>query len=692
MNFIQTGFLIGGVALAIPVLVHLLSRYQVRRVELGTMRFLQEVMQDGAQRRKIRRWLLLLTRLACVAALVMLFARPYLPEFVRRDGDRLRVILVDQSASMGMPGENGRLIDDAVAKANEVASQLGTDAKILWAWFDSEVHPVDTESGRVSAPRGIVGGTDFLTALSWARDQVDAFPDSIADVVLISDLQQAGMASDLVETSTLAMPADVPVRVIDVGRVAASNLAVTAAMPTSTRTSPDQDTVINVTLFNYGTLPMEEIPMTGTAESGGRTVRLKKSINIPGEQAQELSFDFGTLQPGVWQFTFQLDVEDDLAIDNRRITAIEVGQPESVLVIDGGTQDETVMGESFYVAAALRQSKTAAISAESEANAAPTAAQRFSPEVVYLFEDSLPDLRPTRYPLVVVANSASLPRVSIGRLERYVEAGGRLLVFAGEDSDQQDQTSDIWDGSALTPGQIGQVRSSGAMPFRVGQFDSSSSMLTLFADPQQGDLGRLAFNRILEVQPAELTSVLASFDDQLPALTQHKYGNGNVVWFLSSADASWGPWTTSPLYLPLVHQMAADLLHLTGEGKIRFRSIGNDRNLIASDARSPQITRVSTDASRSVVSSQLTFDRPGFESGDGGVLYVVNATAQESDTTRIPVDQFASHFKFTLAESDSGEVAKIVRDEHKRELWPWVAALAALLMLTEYFLANRTTA
>ncbi|OYP29373.1 BatA domain-containing protein [Rhodopirellula sp. MGV] len=698
MNFIQTGFLIGGIALGIPVLVHLLSRWQVQRVELGTMRFLQEVMQDGAQRRKIRRWLLLLTRLACVAALVLLFARPYLPEFIRRDGDRLRILLIDRSASMGMPGENGRLIDDAVAKAGEMAEQLGTDAKIVWAWFDSSVHPITSESKRVAAPRSVVGSTDYLAALSWARDQVDAMPDAIADVVLISDLQQSGMASESAEVATLAMPEDLPIRLIDVGRVAANNLAVTSAMPNMIRTPSDQDAIVNVTLFNYGTLPMEEIPMMAIAENGERSVRLKKSINIPGEQAQELTFDFGKLDPGIWKIILQLDVEDDLAIDNQRITAIEVGNASPVVVLDGGTRDETRVGESFYLAAALRQSKTASIITPDDTESLESATSRFSPQVIYLFDDSLPDLNPQQFPLVVIADSASVTRAIVNRLESYVGSGGRLLVFAGDGVSQNGETADLWDGSPLIPGQLGPARSSGVMPFHIDGFDQSSSMLMMFSDPQQGDLGRLAFDRVLPVEPSELTSVLASFDGGLPALTRHGFGQGNVVWFLSSADASWAKWTTSPLYLPLVHQMAADLLNMTGEGRIRFRAVGAARDLVAVSApgelysEQALIRPVSHATTDPVKANLLDFESPGFEATDSGVLYVVNPASKESDTTRIPVDQFASHFQITLADSDSSEVLQTVRDSNKRELWPFVAALAALLLMTEFFLANRTTA
>lgn len=692
MNFIHAGFLLGGLAVAIPVLVHLLSRWQVRRVELGTMRFLREVMQDGAQRRRIRRWLLLLTRMATVAVLVLLFARPYLPETVRRDGDRLRVIMIDRSASMGMPGNSGRLIDDAVAKAVEVAGELGTDATVLWAWFDSAVEPFDGSVARLSAPRSVVGDTNYLAALSWARDRVAADPNALADVVLISDLQQSGLVSDALDVAALRMPKDLPIRIVDVGRPAANNLALQTVTTSSKRIDPERDIIAEVTLFNFGTLPMEEVPLTATASSGRRSVRLKKSINLPGGQAQELSFDFGKLESGTWQVTVQLDVGDDLAVDNRRMTAFEVAQPVSVLVIDGGSRDESSLSESFYLAAALRQSKGDTQISREKDDKPSRRRGMFEPTVVYLFDDRLPEMDHERTPLVAVTDSGSISAQSIQRLENYVTAGGRLMVFAGDgNGDGGRGARDLWQQSGLAPGKFGNPIRSGAMPFQIASVNTDHSMLLPFGDPQQGDLGRLSFNQILPVQAAKQTHVLATFEQNRPALTRHAIGQGQVVWFLSSADASWGNWPTSPLYLPLVHQIAADLLGLTGEGRIRFRSVGDERQEASVIAIAADPAALRTVSTRMPESAELRFGRPGFEQLSDA-LFVVNAASKESDPTRISTEQFVDHFQITAADSEAAEIAESVQSEHQHELWPWLAVAAIVLLTAEFSLANRTSA
>jgi len=95
-SFLQTSFLAGLVALAIPILIHLFFRLKTKRVDLGTIRFLRVVLEENARRRKVMRWLLLALRMACVALMAVLFARPYFSAAANRADHELIVILLDQ--------------------------------------------------------------------------------------------------------------------------------------------------------------------------------------------------------------------------------------------------------------------------------------------------------------------------------------------------------------------------------------------------------------------------------------------------------------------------------------------------------------------------------------------------------------------------------------------------------------------
>src|SRR6185436_17219042 len=110
MSFLQIGFLGALAALAIPIIIHLVFRQRSKRVDLGTLRFLKIVLAQNARRRRVMRWLLLTLRLACVALLAVLFARPYLLE-ARQGGKKTTVVvLIDQSATMELKADGARAI------------------------------------------------------------------------------------------------------------------------------------------------------------------------------------------------------------------------------------------------------------------------------------------------------------------------------------------------------------------------------------------------------------------------------------------------------------------------------------------------------------------------------------------------------------------------------------------------------
>lgn len=688
MSFIQAGFLIACAAVAIPVLIHLLSRWQVRVIELGTMRYLQEVVRDGAQRRKIRRWLLLLTRMSLALLLALLFARPFLNERIRRDGDRLRIVLLDRSSSMGMPGQNGRLIDDAVGAATDAAGELGSDARVLWAWFDSHVQPLDEQTVRPSAPAVVEGDTNYRAALAWARDRIDAHPDAIADVVVVTDMQQSGLSLRQREDDRLQFPREVPVRVIDVGRPAANNLAITGVNASAVQLPTDRSSIIEVTLFNHGTLPFEEVPLTVTAADGGRSARQKKSLSVPAGQAAEIQFELGKLDPGSWQVTVAMDVEDDLAADNRRLTAFEIREPTDVLVFDSGSRDDGPAAESYFLVTALEHADKYSLHERPGADSS-SPRNRFQADVVYLAEQGIGTLDPTRHPLTVVSDAAALPPSVVERLDAYVHDGGRLLVFAGDGAGSD--LPGVWQQSALAPGHLEPPQRSGAMPFRIVTVSGRGAMLKPFEDPQHGDLSRLAFQKMLPVQERDSTEVLARFDHGRPALTHHRHGEGRIVWFMSSADAAWGRWTMSPLYLPLVQQMAADLLGLTGEGPVRFRLLGDPLPDGAGPEPSDAGAASHGSAPQPTLIGGTLFSQSGFvERPDA--LYVVNGPAKESDPTRITPEAFADQLAVTLATGAGPAVGTPVEGDQRREMWPWFAAAAFVLCIGEFALANRTPA
>src|ERR1700749_3057070 len=137
MSFLAPAFFGGLIAIAVPVLIHLINRERKVVVEFPSLMFLQKIPYRSVRRQKIRHLLLLILRCAALALLVFAFARPF---FQRRraaiggSGAREVVILLDRSASMGYAGRWNKARD----AAKKVASGLGASDRATLVLFSSD--------------------------------------------------------------------------------------------------------------------------------------------------------------------------------------------------------------------------------------------------------------------------------------------------------------------------------------------------------------------------------------------------------------------------------------------------------------------------------------------------------------------------------------------------------------------------
>src|SRR5918997_2235474 len=136
MSFLAPLFLAGLVALAIPVLIHLIQRERKNVVQFPSLMFVRRIPYSSIRRRRIHNWALLLLRLAAIALIVAAFARPFfrgatLAAAAR--GARDVVILLDRSYSMG----HGDQWDRAKRAANDVVTKLANGDRATLVLFAS---------------------------------------------------------------------------------------------------------------------------------------------------------------------------------------------------------------------------------------------------------------------------------------------------------------------------------------------------------------------------------------------------------------------------------------------------------------------------------------------------------------------------------------------------------------------------
>jgi len=179
--------LAGLLAVAGPILVHLLHRQQARRIVVPTVRFVRASELSSARLRRVADPWLLVIRAAIVACAALALARPLVLNDARRAGwsDRIaRVVLVDASASARQH------IDDAQLDA-EVSG--GTPATVI-----------ETTNLRSGVRR----------AIAW----LNASPPARREIVILSDFQAGTISNRDVEQ----VPPGIGLRLVQAGATSAA--------------------------------------------------------------------------------------------------------------------------------------------------------------------------------------------------------------------------------------------------------------------------------------------------------------------------------------------------------------------------------------------------------------------------------------------------------------------------------------
>ena len=662
-GFVQPIFLWALAGLAIPVIVHLVFKRRSRRLDLGTLRCLKAVLQANARSRNLKRWLLLAMRLACVALLVGLFARPHLRGFEVQQSRQFLAILIDKSATMERRGGKGRLVDQAVSEARQILSDVGNAADIRVAFFDHAVHPLDAATDaeksttsssllkQLQAPQALFGATNFSAAMAWARVVCVKSKQQKRQVVLFSDLQRAGL--DWAETEPL--PPGVEVRIVDLGQPQTSNAAVSAVKIPVPVVRPGKPTNVTASIFNAGPFSLEKVDVVLHATRGDRQINLRQQISLVSGSTGLVDFETPELSEGLWRGYVELEHEDDLKFDNKRWFAILVAQPLTTLIVDGQPDDLPQRTASFYLEASLRLAPPGEVASE----------RLFEPTVLTLGQDDVkwPDLKASS--LVVLANVPSMTPAESSRLSKWVSAGGGLLVFAGEPTTAEGMQPLIEAG--LGTGTIRGFATSNDAPWRLEKWNADHAVFDLFGDMQRGDLSRRAFRGVTRIEPASDVTVLARFSGGLPAVMERPVERGRVLWFAAGCDGSWSDWPRSRLYLPLIYQLLSYLGGLAEGGPVRNVAIDGQ--------------------------SEGDFT-PGI-SEDGNHWNAVNVSPRESETDRCTVIELANRFGFsaegeTSSDTSNSQMLAAGVDIREDEVWHFALLGLMSLILAEGFLANRT--
>src|SRR5438477_2327975 len=198
---------IGALVLAVPFILHLLTRKTSRTLIFPTVRFIRKVQASQSAIFRLRHLLLMLVRTAFLALLLLAFLKPVLRNHALSEGDqrdsRTAVIMVlDDSASLGYaaggscPFARARLAAQRILdelRDGDVAN-LVVAAAAAAASFDAPTANRFHLKNDLNLARLTQERADLDAAIAEAIKQLAKVPGYSGEIHLISDFQRSNWA------------------------------------------------------------------------------------------------------------------------------------------------------------------------------------------------------------------------------------------------------------------------------------------------------------------------------------------------------------------------------------------------------------------------------------------------------------------------------------------------------------------
>lgn len=137
MNFVFPQFLWALSVLSIPIIIHLFNFRKTTRVYFSNTRFLKQVKEETTQKRKLKQYLVLASRLLFLLFLVFAFAQPFLPARDQMTSGKNMVIYLDNSYSMSAQVEDKvRALDAGIGFVREIVNLFPADTRYQYITND----------------------------------------------------------------------------------------------------------------------------------------------------------------------------------------------------------------------------------------------------------------------------------------------------------------------------------------------------------------------------------------------------------------------------------------------------------------------------------------------------------------------------------------------------------------------------
>lgn len=678
LGFFNTVFAFALLGVVLPILIHYLTRPRPRRIPLPTIQFLMEAGRGRQAMDRLRTILVLAVRCILLAALVLMFTRPYHYLPASHDNGEQKdkiVIIVDASLSMQAMDGPGSLFDKAKSEAAERLRRLDDNteaAVILLKTRPQMVLPVLSRnipmlyrSLQEAVPSFESGSA--REALAQARRLLSNAGGGT--IYVFSDFQQIQWRGAFAEV----LP-DIPVVLRPMAKMPIDNLAVTEVGVRPHRSVVGEPVEVTATVYN-GTAAEQQIPVR--MDYFGKTQRT--ILKIPAYQRGHALFTLKAKSPGEFHGAIHIDRDDALLPDNVRHFNVSI-RPEAHVLIISDEPPEDPSGGTFFLMRAV----------------SPSSRGPHGLNVTHHHTQDVHVHALNQADAIVIVSPAVVGRDIAQSICRKVLEGTVLICnLDGRDAPLlMNMLSSASNGKIEPPFTLLGPAHSRLKGTGLKEIDYRHHPLKLFQNPEGGGLSILRFQRhfMTTIDEERMDEIRMWHADGAAAFSVSSMEQGTAIFMNFPLTGDGGNLVRTPLFPILIHeslktdgnQQAGDETRPGRTWQIRIPQEGDTTITV----RAPDDATV--DFKHQVMGERMCLTmapvaRPGvyrvMQADRVCALGIVNPDAAESDLKPLPSTELVQSEASAgniIIEDTPVHLAEALSFRKHEEIWPWIGLLVLL--------------
>ncbi|HEY9220281.1 MAG TPA: BatA domain-containing protein [Lutibacter sp.] len=646
MQFKHPEILYALLLLVIPIIVHLFQLQRFVKVPFTNVAFLKNIERQTRKSAKLKKWLVLISRLLALSCIILAFSQPYFSKSSAQQNGNV-IIYLDNSFSMQAKGEQGELLKSATQ--NIVDNNNIQNSTFTLITNDGNLKNLDVNSLKNElidldySPNKL----DLNTVLLKAKSNYSSKTNTLNKIILISDFQNINIKNKIDFTIV-----NTPVSLLQLTPKEVQNIYLDSA---SIERKSATETTLNV-LVKSTQIITSNIPVSLFQEEN---LMGKTTAKFTNSNRSSIQFTL----PDSNNFNGKISLVDDgMEFDNDFYFSIS--SPKKINVLSVGNPSEFLPkiyteNEFNFTAAPLRQLNYNRLQSQH---------------------------------LIILNELEDIPEELLRSLTEFMENGGSLAVIPSQNANTDSYNRLL---NAFEAGKIS------AKIENEHKITSINYGHPLIADVFEKKVTNFQYPKTAMHYQNNYknSSAILKFDNNSPFISVTKSKNSAFYWISAPLNKNISYFTQSPLVVPIFYNFAknsvktAQLYYtIAAENSIEMAaSIGKDEVLKISNETNAFIPLQKVSQNKVGLTLSDVILQSGFYkvSSNNEVLATIslNYNREESDANYADLKSLAGNAENVTVSASIEDLFNEIGNQQKINwLFKWFLAFSVLFLFIEMLL------